>query len=109
MAAFVYMLRCRDGRYYVGTTRGSLEQRVAKHNAGKFGGFTASRTPVKLVFQQEFQFITDAIAATRQIKGWTRAKKEALIAGDFERLPALARNYTQHPRKRAPHPSTGSG
>jgi putative endonuclease len=109
MGAFVYMLRCRDGRYYVGTTRGSLEQRIAEHNAGRFGGFTASRTPVKLVFQQEFQFITDAIAAERQIKGWSRAKKEALIAGDWSRLSTLARNYTQNEGRRAPHPSTGSG
>jgi predicted GIY-YIG superfamily endonuclease len=56
------------------------------------------------VFQQEFQWITDAIAAERQLKGWSRAKKEALIAGDYERLKELAVAY-----EKRPHPSTGSG
>ena len=66
---YVYILRCADGFYYVGITRGSLEGRVAQHNAGNFGGYTASRRPVLLVWQQEFLRITDAIAAERQIKG----------------------------------------
>ncbi len=83
MAAFVYILRCADGAYYVGTTRGSLEQRVAQQNAGTFGGFTKRRRPVQLVYHQAFNRITDAIAAERQLKEWTRAKKEALIAGDI--------------------------
>lgn len=110
MSAFVYMLRCSDGSYYVGSVRGSLEKRIEEHNAGAFGGYTAGRRPVVLVFQQEFQQITDAIAAERQIKGWSRAKKEALIRGDFERVSVLARNYTEHPRElRRPRPSTGSG
>jgi len=110
MSAFVYMLRCRDGSYYVGSARGSLERRVEEHNAGTYGGYTGRRRPVVLVFQQEFQQITDAIAAERQIKGWSRAKKEALIAGDFDRISLLAQNYTEHPREeRRPRPSTGSG
>jgi len=91
LPAFVYILRCKDGTYYVGSTRGSLEDRVAQHNAGNFGGYTASRRPVVLVWQQKFQYVTDAIAAERQLKGWSRAKKEALIRGDFELLHALAR------------------
>jgi putative endonuclease len=66
---YVYVLRCADGSYYVGLTRGSLEDRVAQHNAGNFGGYTASRCPVVLVWQQEFQRITDAIAAERKLKG----------------------------------------
>lgn len=90
MTAFVYMLRCSDGKYYVGTTRGSLEQRLAEHNAGTFGGFTSSRRPVELVYQQEFERITDAISAERQLKGWGRAKKEALIDGDFKQIQRLA-------------------
>ncbi|MCK6451432.1 MAG: GIY-YIG nuclease family protein [Alphaproteobacteria bacterium] len=89
--AFVYMLQCRDGSYYVGSTSASLEHRVAEHDAGKFGGYTATRRPVTLVFSQEFQQITDAVAAERQIKGWGRAKKEALIRGDFERIKQLAK------------------
>jgi predicted GIY-YIG superfamily endonuclease len=91
MIATVYILRCRDGSYYVGSTRASLEQRLAQHDAGSFGGYTARRRPVELVFQQEFDRITDAIAAERQLKGWTRAKKEALIKGDFEKLHQLAK------------------
>ena len=89
--AYVYILRCADHSYYVGVTRGDLGDQVNQHNAGNFGGYTASRRPVVLVWQQEFQYITDAIAAERQIKGWSRAKKEAVIKGDFELLHALAR------------------
>lgn len=91
MTAYVYMLRCADGSYYVGSTRASLEDRVAQHNAGNFNGYTAARRPVTLVFQQDFQRITDAIAAERQLKGWSRAKKEAIARGDYEALHALAR------------------
>src|SRR5690348_13345796 len=91
MGAFLYMLRCSDGCYYVGTTRGSLETRLSEHNAAHYGGGTASRRPVTLVFAEEFDRITDAIAAERQLKGWTRAKKEALIAGNFELLRRLAK------------------
>ena len=104
MSAYVYMLQCADGHYYVGTTRGELAQRVAEHNAGTYGGFTKSRRPVVLVFTEEFSQITDAISAERQLKGWTRAKKEALIRGDFALLKILARNRTEYP-----HPSTSSG
>jgi putative endonuclease len=75
MTAYLYILRCRDGAYYVGTTRNSLEARLAEHNAGTFDGFTSLRRPVELVFHQEFDRITDAIAAERQVKGWRRAKK----------------------------------
>ena len=89
--AFVYVLRCRDGSYYVGTTRDSLERRVAEHNAGSLGGYTSARRPVQLVFHQEFERITDAIAAERQLKGWRREKKEALIHGDLRSLPSLSK------------------
>jgi len=91
MTAYLYILRCRDGAYYVGTTRNSLEARVAEHNAGTFDGFTSLRRPVELVFHQEFDRITDAIAAERQVKGWRRTKKEALIAGRYDLLPELAK------------------
>jgi putative endonuclease len=90
MSAFVYILRCADGSYYTGSTRTSLEERVGQHNSGLFGGYTARRRPVKLVFHQEFDRITDAIAAERQIKNWSRAKKEALMQGDFGALRVLA-------------------
>ena len=91
MSAWVYILRCRDGSYYVGSARGALEDRIAKHHDGTFGGYTARRRPVTLVYAQAFNRITDAIAAERQVKGWTRAKKEALIGGDFDLLRVLAK------------------
>ena|SRR5436190_1947382 len=103
--AYLYILRCVDGSYYVGTTRHELEVRVAEHNAGAYGGYTSSRRPVSLVFSQQFERITDAVEAERQVKGWSRAKKEALIAGDLNRLPTLARRKTAHPSDRAAHPS----
>ena len=93
MGATVYIVRCADGRYYVGSTRGSIELRLAQHNDGTFGGFTALRRPVALVWQESFDRITDAIAAERQVKNWSRAKKEALIAGQWGRLRELARNW----------------
>jgi len=68
-----------------------LEKRVAEHNAGYFGGYTATRRPVTLVFSERFERIADAIAAERQIKGWSRAKKEALMRGDFEALRTLSK------------------
>lgn len=98
MAIFVYMLECADGSYYVGSTRAGVDKRVADHHAGRFDGYTKGRRPVRLVYAQECQRITDAIAAERQVKGWSRRKKQALIAGDFDALPGLARNRTQYPR-----------
>lgn len=92
MEVWVYILLCADGSYYVGTTRSSLDHRVGEHQAGAFGGYTARRRPVTLVYYyQQFQCVTDAIAAERQIKGWRREKKEALIRRDFDLLPALSR------------------
>ena len=89
--AFVYILHCADGSYYVGSARDTLEKRVAEHNAGVYGGYTSTRRPVRLVYAQEFVSITDAIAAERQLKGWRREKKEALIRGDLAALPGLSR------------------
>jgi putative endonuclease len=93
--AFVYILRCADGSFYVGSTRDSLEKRVGEHNSGEFRGYTSTRRPVTLVFHQDFDRLTDAIAAERQLKGWTRAKKEALIRGDYEALRRLAWGWTR--------------
>jgi putative endonuclease len=91
VGAWLYILRCADGSYYVGTTRESLERRVAEHQAGTFGGYTARRRPVTLVYHQQFQRITDAVEAERQVKGWRREKKEALVRGELQLLPALSR------------------
>ena len=80
--AFLYILRCADGSFYIGTTRTTLEIRIAQHNAGTLGGYTATRQPVTLVFSQWFDRITDAIENERKLKKWSRAKKEAFIRGD---------------------------
>ena len=95
--AWVYILQCSDGSYYTGKTT-NLELRIAQHQQGYIKGYTYKRRPVKLVFSQEFPSIMEAIRAERQIKGWTRAKKEALIRGDFQRLHVLAgcRNNTHY-------------
>ena len=94
MGAYLYILLCADGSYYVGTTIGGLEQRLAEHEAGTYGGYTARRRPVKLVFHQYFGRLEDAAAAERQIRGWGREKKEALIRGDYAARPLLARRGT---------------
>ncbi len=99
--AYVYILRCCDGSYYVGTARKGLDGRLAEHNAGTFGGYTLVRRPVVLVFSEWFDRITDAIAAERRIKGWSRLKKEALMRDDFDALRALSQRRGPHPSRRA--------
>ena len=91
MSAYLYILQCADGSYYIGSTAGSLEKRVAEHQTGANNGYTSVRRPVALVFHQHFDRLKDAAAAERQVKGWPREKKEALIRGDFTSLPTLAR------------------
>jgi putative endonuclease len=97
LAAYVYILRCRDRSYYVGITRASLEHRISQHQAGTYDGYTALRRPVELVFHQEFDRIEDAIAAERQLKGWSRAKKEALMNGDYALLRSLSKRRGGNP------------
>jgi putative endonuclease len=100
--AYLYILRCVDGSYYVGTTRSALEVRIAQHNAGTFQGYTQTRRPVELVLSQWFDRITDAIENERRIKKWSRAKKEALIRDDMASLQDLSRRRTRHPSRRPP-------
>ena len=104
--AWLYILQCADGSYYVGTTRTSLEIRIAQHNSGIFRGYTASRRPVELVWSEWFLRISDAIENERKLKKWSRAKKEAIMRGDLESLPQLAKRKTIHPSRRPP--SAGS-
>lgn len=91
MQVTVYMLRCADGSYYVGLTKKPIETRVGEHNAGVTDGYTKSLRPVALVFTETFERIINAIERERQIKGWSRRKKEALIRYDYAALPELAR------------------
>jgi putative endonuclease len=90
------------GSYYIGTTRSPLDIRVAQHNAGTFEGYTASRRPVELIFSQWFDQITDAIENERKLKKRSRAKKEALIRGDFASLRQLTKRKSSHPSRRPP-------
>jgi len=92
VAFFVYVLRCADGSFYVGHTD-NLEKRLEAHNQGVVPGYTATRRPVHLVYCEDFPSRADAFARERQIKGWSRRKKEALIQGDWERLKELARAH----------------
>lgn len=90
-SSWVYIVECSDGSYYTGATT-NIDQRNAQHNAGTFDGYTCSRRPLKLLWSQEFNDIRDAIEAERKLKKWTRAKKEALMRGDFEMLHELSRS-----------------
>lgn len=86
-----YLLRCSDGSYYAGHTD-NLEQRFGQHQTGILGGYTARRRPVILVWSERFATRDEAFAAERKLKGWSRPKKEALIAGDWALVSELARN-----------------
>ena len=81
------MLRCADGSFYVGCTT-DLDGRIAHHDAGKHGGYTATQRPVEVVWSEAFQSICDRRRA--QDQGWSRAKKQALIAGDCATISRLA-------------------
>jgi predicted GIY-YIG superfamily endonuclease len=87
---FVYIVRCRDDSYYIGHTD-NLEERIAQHQLGIDKCYTCSRRPISLIFSQDFMTREEALAAERQLKGWTRQKKEALIRGDFLLLKKLAK------------------
>ena len=90
MTFWTYMLHCRGGQYYVGHTD-DLDRRIAQHQSGAIPGYTADRLPVALVWQEAFQTRDEARAAERRIKGWTRAKKMALIRGDWGRVSDLSK------------------
>jgi putative endonuclease len=95
---WVYILKCADGSYYTGHTD-NLEKRINEHQAGIFESYTQFRRPVELVYQQQFSSREDAFAAERKVKGWSRKKKEAMMAGDWKKVSRLSRG----------HPSTSSG
>ena len=102
MAYYVYMFRCSDGSYFVGNTN-DLEHRLAAHERGATEGYTLSRSPVELVFSDRFSRRLEGFHRERPIKGWSRARKEALIKGDWDGLVELSN------RSSGGAPSTGSG
>ncbi len=91
MGFYVYILRCSDGSYYTGHTD-QIEARLAAHRSGQFHGYTYERRPVKLAFLEELGSRDDAFRRERQIKGWSRSKKEALMANDWDQLVQLSRS-----------------
>jgi len=93
MQYFVYILRCNDNSYYTGSHRGDdVANRVAAHNMRLYkSAYTSSRLPVTCVWSSAFERADEAVAMERQIKGWSRVKKEALIEGRFEDLPKLSK------------------
>jgi predicted GIY-YIG superfamily endonuclease len=101
MSFWVYMLRCRDDSCYVGHTD-NLEQRLGQHLAGLGSDWTRRRLPIDLVWAAEAPSREEAFSFERRIKGWTRAKKEALIAEDWSEIGRLARSPSERP-------STSSG
>lgn len=88
--AWMYILECGDGSYYVGSTK-DLERRLFQHQEGKGAKYTLGRQPVKLVYCEEYERVADAFYREKQVQGWTRRKREALINGTPELLPALAK------------------
>ena len=90
MSGWLYILECADGTYYVGSTR-NLEHRIYQHTQGEGSKYTAKRMPIKLVCAIEFPDVNEAYQREKQVQGWSRAKREALIKGEFDKLPELAK------------------
>ena len=86
----VYILKCADDSYYVGSTW-NLEKRLYQHATGHGSSYTSRRIPVTLVFAQEYERVDEAYAREKQIQGWSRRKREALIAGEYNELPGLSK------------------
>ena len=91
---YVYIVKCSDNSYYTGITS-NLEKRINEHNSGLYNGYTSKRLPVTLAFTNRITDINEAIKMEKQIKGRSRAKKEALINGDFELLIELSKSKTK--------------
>ena len=88
----MYILLCADGSYYTGSTI-DLERRLAQHQNGEGANHTKKRLPVSLLYYEEYQRIDDAFYREKQVQGWSRKKKEALIEGKNDLLPVLAKAY----------------
>jgi putative endonuclease len=87
--AYMYILECVDGSYYIGSTK-DLKCRLWQHQQGLGANHTAKRLPVKLVFYEYYHLVADAFEREKQVQGWNRKKKQALIAGDTNLLHKLA-------------------
>jgi predicted GIY-YIG superfamily endonuclease len=87
---YVYILKCSDNSYYVGHTD-DIEKRISEHTLNEYDCYTSTRLPIEVVFVQPFGARDEALVAEQQIKKWSRQKKEALIAGNWEKVSALAK------------------
>jgi len=87
---YMYILECADGSFYTGSTK-NLERRLWEHQNLLGANHTRKRLPVKLVYYEEYSRIDDAFYREKQVQGWSRRKKEALIKGEPELLPQLAK------------------
>ncbi len=94
MKGWMYILECSDGSYYTGSTN-NLELRMEQHQNGEGANHTKKRLPVKLLYTEEFTRVDEAFYREKQVQGWSRKKKEALMNGDFGKLSHLSKNYTQ--------------
>lgn len=92
MKGWMYILQCSDGSYYTGSTN-NLVIRLEQHQKGEGANHTSNRLPVVLVYTEEYNRIEDAFKREKQVQGWSRQKKEALINGHSELLPKLAVAY----------------
>ena len=101
--AWTYILRCVDDSYYVGSTI-DLDQRLSEHNLGLGAVYTRKRRPVVLVWSAEFERIEEAFAFEKQVQGWSRRKREALITGELGLLPTLAGRSKQAKRRSGRQP-----
>ena len=90
MGFYVYIVKCADGSYYTGHTD-QIEARIASHQSGQIRGYMYERRPVELAFAEEVGSRDEAFRRERQIKGWSRSKKEAMMANDWNRLILLSR------------------
>lgn len=91
---YVYILECSDGSFYIGSTW-DLEKRLWEHQNGFGANYTAVRLPVRLVYCENSDRVDDAFRREKQIRGWSRRKKLALIQGNTDQLPDLARSYRE--------------
>jgi putative endonuclease len=92
MIGYMYILECCDGSYYTGSAL-DLHVRIKQHQAGRGANYTLNRLPVKLIYWEKYDKVHEAFNREKQVQGWTRKKKKALIDGRHELLPSLAIAY----------------
>jgi putative endonuclease len=92
MKGFMYILECADGSFYTGSTT-NLSRRLQQHQNAEGANFSKKRLPAKLVYVEIFDRIDEAYYREKQVQGWRREKKEALIFGQKSSLPELSLAY----------------